>query len=355
MDDLYAIGTTWSDFKPVTVVESVHKLIMASHNKSNKLDPIPTELVKAAGGLLAPLVTSIIQASLKEGHVPDLLKVALVSPIIKKTSLDCNNLKNYRPVSNLAFISKLLEKVVACQLNEHLVLNNALEPYQSAYCTGRSTESALLRVHNDIILALSDKRAVLLVLLDLSAAFDTVDHELLLSTLSHLGIKDTVQQWFRSYLTNRVQHITLSNERSDSKSLTCGVPQGSVLGPVLFTIYTSSLGILLRRQNIAYHLYADDTQLYLTFKPSLADDTGRAVREMEICVGLVKDWMTSYHLKMNDSKTEILVISTKRALAQVSVPGICIGGQTLDISKSARNIGVVFDSHATMLPHIKAG
>jgi exonuclease III len=349
--EVYTISQKWSTFKPVTV-ESVHKLIRSSPNKTNQLNPIPTSLVKAAGHTLAPIITRIIQASLNEGHVPLSLKVALVSPLIKKATLDCNNLKNYRPVSNLTYVSKIMEKVVASQLKEHLVMNNVMEPFQSAYCTGRSTESALLRVQNDIVLALANQKAVLLVLLDLSAAFDTVDHELMLSTLSTLHIEDTVLRWFRSYLTDRVQYISIGNKRSDSKHLTCGVPQGSVLGPVLFTIYTQSLGVLLRKLNIAYHLYADDTQLYITFDPSSVEDTARAVQQMETCVKLVKSWMTSHHLKMNDSKTEILVISSKRADAQLSK--LCICDHDVLVSKEARNIGVIFDSHATMLPNIKS-
>ena len=341
--------SSWFDFEPVTS-ESVCKIINSAPSKSNGLDPVPTHMVKSTSEPLSVNISNIVQASLKEGNVPQSLKIALVTPVIKKASLDRNIMKNYRPISNLAFIGKVLEKVVASQLHNHLSTNGLLEPYQSAYCAGCSTETALLRVHNDVIVALSKGRAVLLVLLDLSAAFDTVDHDLLIAELAGLGMGGTVLQWFRSYLTGRVQHVCIGNNRSDAKTLTCGVPQGSVLGPILFTTYTSSLGSLLRRQNIMYHLYADDTQLYLTFHPSSAIETSQVVSQMEACVSLVKQWMSSHFLKMNDSKTEVLVITSNRCRTNMPIPSINIGEHPIDVSQDARNI----DSHFQMVTHIKA-
>jgi hypothetical protein len=164
---------------------------------------------------------------------------------------------------------------------------------------GHSTETALLRIHNDIIGAIGERKVVLLVQLDLSAAFDTVNHECLVSILQELGVSDTALQWFRSYLQCRQQAIYIKGTRSDIRDLSCGVPQGSVLGPILFTIYTISLGRLLRDQCPDYHIYANDTSLYMCVKPN---QLAEATAQLTSCVSLIHRWMNKHQLKMNDDK-----------------------------------------------------
>ena len=156
---------------------------------------------------------------------------------------------------------------------------------QSAYKSGHSTETALLRVKNDIVMALEGKQCVLLVLLDLSAAFDTVDHEVLINRLSSkFGFRGQALAWFRSYLSNRSQCVTINNHQSADKELKFGVPQGSVLGPVLFTMYTSPLGEIIQKRGINYYLYADDTQLYLSFHPMDKTSTESTQSKLERCI-----------------------------------------------------------------------
>ncbi len=140
-----------------------------------------------------------------------------MTPLLKTTNLDPEVCKNYRPVSNLSFVSKVLEKVAAMQLSVHLRVKNLEEPFQSAYRPGHSTETAMVKIHNDIITALGQKKAVLLVMLDLSAAFDTVSYDCLLSRLQEVGVKGTVLQWFETYLRNRMQRINFKGTLSDSK------------------------------------------------------------------------------------------------------------------------------------------
>ena len=183
-----------------------------------------------------------INTSLTTGIVPRDLKTAIIKPLLTKPSLDNNLLKNYRPVSNLPFLSKILEKVVLHKLLSHFQENNLSNPFQSAYRAGHSTETVLLRVVNDILFALDNDNISVLLLLDLSAAFDTTDRQILLSSLnSVLGIQSTALQWFHSYLSDRYQSTSVNNSSSSPSQLMYGVPQGSVLGPILFVLYITSI------------------------------------------------------------------------------------------------------------------
>jgi hypothetical protein len=171
-------------------------------------------------------------------------------------------LSNYRPVSNLSFISKILEKVVSKRLNDHKTEHNLHEPFQSAYRSGHSTETAVLRVHNDILREIDDGNCVFLVLLDLSAAFDTVSHNIILKRMtSKYGVEGDAVNWIRSYLTERSQSVLVSGLYSQPATLKYGVPQGSVLGPAFFTDYSSPVAALIRAHGISVQCYADDTQL----------------------------------------------------------------------------------------------
>ena len=224
---------------------------------------MPTLLLMEHIDVLLPAISNIVNLSLTSGVVPAQLKVAQVTPLLKKLSLNPEDLKNFRPVSNLHFLSKIVEKAVAAQLSKHFQENALHEPFQSAYRTSHSTEMALLRVQSDILLALDRKEAVFLVLLDLSSAFDTIDHALLLETLeTHFGISRQALSWFRSYLTDRFQTVRTDGPFSHKQKLDCGVPQGSVLGSQLFTLYSSPVTDIARQHNLGVQLYADDSQLY---------------------------------------------------------------------------------------------
>ena len=185
------------------------------------------------------------------GKFPFSQKSAIITPLLKKASLDPEALTNYRPVSNITFVSKLLERILAKQLHDHLSQHQLYEKHQSAYRKRHSTETALTRVQNHVLRAMDDSKATVLVLLDLSAAFDTVDHNFLLERLQQCDISGTAQSWFKSYLEGKSQKVRLHGSSSASSSLRfVRVPQGSVLGPILFTIYTIPLGEICRRHGV---------------------------------------------------------------------------------------------------------
>ena len=168
----------------------------------------------------------------------------------------------------LPFLSKVLEKAVAAQLQIHLKDNNIFEKFQSGFRTAHSTETALVRVTNDLLMAADAGFPSLLVLLDLSAAFDSVDHPILLERLySTVGLRDLALGWLQSYLAGRTECVALGGAKSSVLPVTCGVPQGSVLGPLLFTLYMLPLGRVISRHDVSFHCYADDTQLYIRITP----------------------------------------------------------------------------------------
>ena len=200
--------------------------------------------------MLLPTIHSIVEKSLQQKTMPSSLKQAVVKPLLKKSTLSKENLKNYRPVSNLPYIGKLIEKIAIQQMDKHLVEHNLHEPLQSAYTANHSTETALLKVTNDILLSLDKRQCVFLVLLDLSAAFDTIDHDVFLARLSEeYGITGEVREWMKSYLTERHQVISINSSTSDKILLDFGFPQGSCIGPFGFKLYTKPLTEIAKRHS----------------------------------------------------------------------------------------------------------
>ena len=342
-------GSKFCDFEPVTEA-SMLELILKTASKSCKLDPIPTSLTKQYLDALVPVITKIINTSLTTGIVPDCFKSAIVKPLLKKSGLDVNDLKNFRPVSNLPFLSKILEKVVLAQLESHLSRNNLREVCQSAYRQNHSTETLLLSV-TDSLLCKADNRLVsLLTLLDQSAAFDTIDHKILLNRLSHsFGISGTVFKWFISYLTNRTQSVSVGDLNSLPLPLKYGVPQGSVLGPILFTLYSQPVSDKIREHNISYQKFADDTQLHKASQPT---EFQCLVSDFESCFLSVKAWMLSNKLKLNDEKTEAMLVGSRQAINLTDAESIQIGGKNILLNPHVKNLGVFLDNTLSMEQHI---
>ena len=193
-------------------------------------------------------------------------------------------MKNYRPVLNLPFLSKILEKVVLTQLTNHLTSNQLTHKFQSTYRAGHSTETVLLRVVNDILTASDANQVSILTLLDLSGAFHTIDHSILLRRLEQqLGVSGLAVSWFKSYVSNRFQFVSASSSKS---KLDYGVLQGSVLGPVLFVLYARPLSQILFNHSCPHQFFADDTQLRKSCSPEHYDDIRNA---LQTCIFDIKD------------------------------------------------------------------
>ena len=315
------------------------------------LDPIPTDLLKQVIDNIIPAITTIVNKSLLSCTFPQSLKSASVVPLLKKKNLDKEDLKNYRPVSNLAYISKLIEKMAVEQLREHMDTNLMHEPCQSAYRKGHGTETALLKITNDILCAMDDDKCTLVVMLDLSAAFDTVSHAVLLKRMKDMyGVKSNALQWLQSYFSGRSQAVKIEDATSVEKPLHTGLPQGSLLGPFAFPSYSAPLFNIARMNEVEMHMYADDTQLYLHFKPHEYDT---AIARMQHCLVDIRKWMNSNMLKLNDSKTEFMVIGKKVSLGKLpDEKSIIIGDERIVAADKAKNIGVMLDSNLSMSSQI---
>jgi Reverse transcriptase (RNA-dependent DNA polymerase) len=285
------------------------------------------------------------------------LKLAHVTPLLKK-SCPPDSLSSYRPISSLPFVAKLLERVVATQLIRHIEGNGLYSPVQSAYRSHHSTETALLKIVNDVLLAVDRGDAVLLALFDLSAAFDTVDHTVLISRLSsRFGLSGGVLQWFRSYLSDRHQCVRVSGISSSPLLIETGVPQGSILGPLLFILYTTPLhDISVRFPAISDHYYADDTQLLTTFRPSadVADQKRALTNDLSLCASELKTWLLENRMKLNESKTDVLMVHSSRSrLAPPALP-LAVGNEQICPVSSVRNLGFILDCHMTFEDQIRS-
>jgi hypothetical protein len=330
--------------------EELSNVILSGNSKSCRLDPLPTTILKSVLPVVLPILVKIVNTSLSTCTMPDKLKCAAVTPLLKKPSLDKEDMKNYRPVSNLQYVGKLIEKVVVSRLDSHLAECKLYEPLQSAYTKNHSVETALLKVSNDILLDIDRKQCVLLVLLDQSAAFDTISHRIFLNRMEDsCSVTGQPLHWLKSYFTNRSQNVYINGQPSKSIALGTGFPQGSNIGPFGFKAYTKPIAAIARKHGVSVLLYADDTQLYLLFHPK---DAERAMLCMEECISEISTWLNNNSLKMNNAKTEFVVLGSRSLLASLPKLTLKVGIAQILPTRSARNIGAIFDDTLSMADHV---
>jgi len=326
---------------------------MTSPVKSCSLDPVPTFLVSEYVDVLLSYITRMVNPSLSQGRLPVSQKHAIVTPLLKKTGLDSSDMNNFRPVSNLSFISKVVEQVVTSQLHQYLAANDLLSRFQSAYRKYHSIETAMQRIWSDILVAADDRQVTLLGLLDLSAAFDCVDHSMLLERLqSAFGLTDLVHDWVQSFLTDRTQQIAYSGQLSFVQSVLFVVPQGSVLGPLLYVLYTAELALVVDRHGLSLHQYADDTQDYIG--TPAGEYAEAAVRRLTACLVDIEAWLKASRLRLNPTKTQVMWLGSLQQLAKVNVSEVPVASARINVSETARNLGIIVDSQLTLSVQVAA-
>lgn len=340
-----------SDFQPISSAE-VLSLIHHLPPKHCSLDPIPTWLLKRISYVIAPVITAMCNASIRQKTMPDLHKIAIVHPLLKKPTLDQSDLNSFRPISNLSYVSKLLERLINKRLTDFMDKHMLLPKTQSAYREHHSTETALVRVHNDIVRAIDQGDICALVLLDLSAAFDTVDHSILLDVFRmRFGVVDGALNWFESYLSGRTQQVCIGSDLSAILPMPYGVPQGSVLGPKQFIAYTEDIVGIFNGLEIVHHGYADDTQGLARTSPSAIEQT---VTTLEQMVSQVGAWCASRKLQLNASKTELIWFGMPSSLSKLDTADLALhtGTVTIQPCDVVRDLGVYFDKNLSMRNHI---
>ena len=345
MDSEEGPQTLLSQFEPATEDE-ISGIIKETGIKCSPADLLPQKLYEDNITNLIPLITELVNLSMATGSMEG-VKLADIVPLIKDEKLDPNVLKNYRPVSNLTFLGKIIERVVLSRLNDHLTANNLNSPDQFAYKKNHSTETLMIKVVNDLLIAADGKEATVIMLLDLSAAFDTVDHDLLLNILEkEIGLRGNVLKWFQSFLKGRSQRIRLGKTTSESITIMFGVPQGSVLGPVLFNLYIRSIYGCVQKLGFTIFGYADDHQILKSFKAE--GQLNVLTHDLTRCFSQIKLWMNKFFLQLNDSKTQIVVCGPSRVLKEIQMQGVHLTiGTTVRFASCVKNLGVQMDNRLT--------
>jgi hypothetical protein len=293
----------------------------------------------------------LVNDSLISGTFFDQWKLAVVRPLLKSPSAELI-LSQYRPVSNLSFLSKIAEKGGIGQLNEYLSDHDLHSSHQSAYKVNFSTETALCFLVNQLLWTMEHACVTIMVALDLSSAFDTVEHETLCAVLEqNFGIKSTSLQWIKSYLKDRKLTVKIDGSRSLERTFNFSVPQGSCLGPVLFNLYSSTIKECTDKfQDIGG--YADDHFVKDTFNPSDRDDEVNCIGQLEKSLKNIEEWMASNTLKMNATKTDVSLFGSKVILAKCQSQSVSVGGEQVTISEGLKYLGVWLDSNLNMKQHI---
>lgn len=336
-------------FSPVSV-ESVNSTLRALPNKSSANDILPTSVLKACLDQLFPFISALFNLSLSSGVFPSAWKASLITPVLKKGKSNLNDPASYRPISNLCVLSKALERIASEQLRSYLDSLALIPSLQSAFRAHHSTETAVLKITSDILRFMDKGNLCLLSLLDLSSAFDSIDHTILLQRLqSSFGISISALSWFHSFLFDRSLSVRHSSDISTPSPLSCGVPQGSVLGPLLFILYTVDIIPLVQNFNLDIHVYADDVQIYGSCHPS---NSSHLSEQLSDCLDAVISWCGSNRLLLNSSKTEIMWLCSDKRMHCVPTPGIRVGSSVILPVTSCRILGVTLDQQLSFRAYI---
>ena len=328
--------------KPVDELEVLEMVNGINVSKASGPNSIPNKLLKTNALLLLKPLTFLLNLSILEGNFPQLLKLADVCPIYKKN--DKNKCENYRPISLLSNLSKLYERVMHTRLYDFLENTNLIYDLQFGFRKKHSTNHAILSIIEDIRQDLDNKTFTCGVFIDLEKAFDTVNHKILLEKLKHYGVRGIANQWFESYLSNRKQRVKFNGEKSNYLNVTCGVPQGSILGPLLFLVYINDMHQAVKYSKM--HHFADDTYL------KCSDKNDKLLRnKMNKDLALLFDWLCANRLSLNVSKTEFIVFKppNKTLTSRFTLK---LNRTVLYESKKIKYLGLIVDDRLTWKFHV---
>ena len=332
-------------FLEPTDPEEINKIISNLKAKaSSGHDNISAKLVKSLKDELKKPISILANKSIAEGTFPDNYKIAEVVPIYK--SKNKSDINNYRPISLLPTISKILEKLIHKRIYKFLMKNKIFYDSQYGFRSKHSTNDAITELVTDLTNNIEDKLNSLSIFLDLSKAFDTIDHKILLNKLSNYGIRGTSLKWFESYLNNRKQYVKINRTKSTTKNVTCGVPQGSVLGPLLFIIYTNDLPNSLNYTHAI--LFADDTTIY-----TKSDNIKTLYQNVNSDLNGLNEWFKANKLSLNVGKTHYMLLTNNNTPESITNQyDIKIGMEEIERKKHVKFLGVVIDDNLNWHEHI---
>ena len=322
------------------IIDIINKL----ENKSTGPSGIPLRLLSLIPDLIIIPLAHIINLSFSTGEFPNLLKIVKVIPIHKGGSTQ--DMNNYRPISLLSIFDKIIEKIMHKNLYAFLESNDILFKNQYGFRKNNSTVYALAEITEKIKNSIDNGLFGCGIFIDLRKAFDTVNHNILLSKLEHYGIRGHLLNWFQSYLSNRKQYVTINAFSSDFKPITCGVPQGSVLGPLLFLLYINDLPNISKKLN--FYLFADDTHIYHECKSiqELEKVTNKELKKLSF-------WLNINRLSLNIDKTNYMIFHPYNKPVKQNVT-ILINKKAISEKDSLKYLGVVIDSTLSWKQHINA-
>lgn len=343
--ELYISETDKFRFYAVSNSEVQRVVMSFPSDKAPGYDKIPMSVIKDALPCILPILTLIVNRSLLSSVFPVAWKTSEVVPIPKDGDHEMAN--NNRPVSLLPATSKVCERIALNQLTSYMKKNNRLTEHQSGNKVMHSCETLNVFMTDKALEAMDSKKLMLMVLLDLSKAFDSLDHAILLVKLKSLGLSHGALEWFRSYLTERSQFVRIGSEVSDLENTAYGVPQGSILGPALFSIYLNDLPTIPHFGSL--ESYVDDSKLYLSFP---VKDTNIITQKINEDLSLIASWCCHNHLLINPDKTKLLVMGTRQMLQKLPHFYITLLGKEITPVTSARDLGIQMDETLSYNEHV---
>ena len=326
--------------------EEISQIISSmSSNKAPGIDQIPIRVIKDCLTTILPTLTSIVNSSLATSTFPTVWKIAEVTPIPKDG--DHEQAINNRPISLLPVLSKVCERAAYNQLTSYLLEKERLTQHQSGNKKWHSTETSVIQTTDAILNAIDKKKLTATVFLDMSKAFDSIDHELLISKLEDVGVSNMTLLWFRSYLSNRKQVVKIHTTKSELLPVVSGVPQGSILGPLLFSIYVNDMPSV--PEKCKSNSYVDDTKLSVFFH--LQNKQG-AIDDMNEDLLKVRNWCFNNLLLLNPKKTKLMVFGSRHKLADLNEFSLSLLGKNIFPSETVKDLGVTLDPLLSYDEHI---